>query len=206
MTRALEPVHADVLTEFANIGVGRTVSILGDMIGVHLSPVIPEVRFVTMSDEALLGGEPDSRPSVVATEFHGSSSTYAAMIVPPATAHTIAAALHEAHTLRHDRSSLHHAAVAEVASVVLSSLLHAYGPVLPRRGWYSSPRRLPDPHAWWRQVGRTAVGGFSVSVTLHDDRHCIQGLFLLLMGTRALDQLLRSCEACVDAAEAMCEK
>lgn len=207
MTRALEPVHADVLTELANIGVGRTMSILGDMIGVHLSPVMPEVRFVTMGDDALFGGdEPDARPSVVATEFHGSLSAYVAMIVPPATAHYVAAALHEAHTIRHDRSALHDAAVAEVGGIVLGSLLDAFGPVLPRRGWYSSPRVLPDPHAWWRRVGRTAVGGFSVSVTLEDDQRRIQTQFLALMGTRVLDQVLRSCEACLQEAEAMCEK
>lgn len=207
MTRALEPVHSDVLTELANIGVGRTMSILGDMIGVHLSPVMPEVRFVTMGEDALFGGEElDARPSVVATEFHGSLSAYVAMIVPPATSQYLAASLHEAHAIRHDRTALHASAAMEMGSIVLASLLDAFSPVLPRRGWYSSPRLLPDPHAWWRQVGRTAVGGFSVSVTLEDDQRRIQGQFLTLMGTRALDQVLRSCEACLDAAEAMCEK
>lgn len=200
--RALEPAHAEVLTELANIGVGSVMSILGDLIGVHLSPVMPDVRFVTMSDESLLGGEDlEARPAVISAEFHGSLSAYFAMIVPVATANQVAASLHESRALRHDRAALVEATVTEVGSIGLSSMIDAFGSVLPRRGWYSSPRRLADPQAWWRQVGRTAVGGFSVSVAMDDDQRRLHGQFLVLTGPRALDQILRTCETRLDVTE-----
>lgn len=203
VTRGLEPVQSEVLTELAEIGIARGMSVLGDMIGVHLGARAPVVRFVEMAEETLPFDEvPEERPYLVASQLRGGLGLESAVVIPATTARHVATALLTVQGHHHDREALLESAVQETGSLLLAALLDGLRPVLPMRGWSSNPRLFADAHTWWRQVSRTAIGGLSVAITMQDGERLIRAQFLTLMGPRELDQVLRACDHALDAAEA----
>ena len=193
--RALEPEQDEVLEHLVGIGLGRAMTVLGDMVGTRLRARPPRMRFVSTHDEqAVFHDDFDDPWTGVVSALHGSLGADTAVASPSSTAHWFHSRLGPAPTGRDPGRVRMEATTHEIGSVVLGSTLEGLRPLLPEPRRFSHPESVADLPRWWGRTAGSAVGGVVAELVIEDGDSELRFDFLLLLGPRALDHLLLATE------------
>jgi chemotaxis protein CheC len=137
--------HMDALQELVNIGVGRSASILNDMIGCHISLQVPQTQLLSAAQvkdelEQQLGSEP---LSAVRLGFSGSFTGIAQLVFPTDSASKLVAVLTDDFDLS-DLDSMKIGTLSEVGNIVINGVMGSISNVLDQHLNYSLPVYLED--------------------------------------------------------------
>lgn len=137
--------HMDALQELVNIGVGRSASILNDMIGSHISLQVPQTQLLSATQikdelERQLGSDP---LSAVRLGFSGSFTGIAQLVFPTDSASTLVAVLTDDFDLS-DLDSMKIGTLSEVGNIVINGVMGSISNVLDQHLNYSLPVYLED--------------------------------------------------------------
>ena len=189
--RAVEPDQDEALSHLVGIGLGRAITVIGDLLGVRLTARAPIVRFVSLSDEPRLGpNETPETSNAVRSDLTGSLAGYASVCLHPSTATYVASRLGAERGWRDASPVRQDALVTEIGSILLSSVIEGLRPILPARGSFSPPELTSTNATRWHEMAQSTVGGLHVQLEIEDDASSLRFEFYFLTGPRGLDLLL----------------
>lgn len=193
--RSIEPAQDEALSHLVGIGVGRAITVMGDLLGTRLAAAPPVVRFVSTDDHARPGNDDASLARrAVRSSLTGSLVAHAITWMPPTTVSYFVSRIGTEEGWGNETSVQHAVAAHELGSIVLSSVLEGMRGILPDRGRYTHPELVSEASQWWQSVQRSSVGGLSAWIEIEDASTALEFEFCLLTGPRGLDLLLGAVE------------
>ncbi len=197
--------QTDALQELLNIGVGRSASMLNEMLGLHVQLQVPVIKVASWSDiklvlEQELGVE---RLSAVRLCFSGSFSGMANLVFPTNSAAKLVAALMSEDTDNpDDLDNLKTGILGEVGNVVLNGVMGEMSNLLHQHLRYAIPTYTEMPVHDLVQPDN-GNGEFTKPVLLATTRFIVQQLLItgdiiLIFNIGAFDILLTALETILE--------
>lgn len=130
----------DVMRELVNIGVGRAVGMLNQMVSSHITMTVPQVSVLHPEDLARIGSTAWSRKVAgIRLPFQGALGGTAVLAFPPESAARLVSVIIGAEDAPLDSDSLRVATLQEIGNIVLNGVMGSIGNVLNQHITYIPP-------------------------------------------------------------------
>lgn len=184
------PELKDALAELINIGVGKSASILSEMLGLPIKLSIPEIEVVNENEiENKLIDFKKERLASVKLDFTGEFSGRAAIVFPPTSAANLVSALTGEDLGSPDLDSVRAGTLSEVGNIVLNGIMGSIANILKQQFSFNIPSYGEDSlDKLLIDTGKNdfiLVGKTSFSI----ENLKITGDFLLIIDLKAFEKL-----------------
>lgn len=194
----LTPMQIDVLKELFNIGVGRAVGSLNQMLQTPIQLHVPNLKLVTTQELTGLLGEKSQQPlSTVQLPFKGSLSGAATLTFPTDSAGKLVGAFIGKDPEEFDLDALKIAALTEIGNIVLNGVMGSLTNILGKEIQYVVPSYAEISMQNILEMSQPEMTQYFLWAQAHFliEQYEVGGNIMLMLGVDSLETLIKAVDA-----------
>jgi len=196
----------DALTELLNIGFGRSIACLAEMIGIFIRISVPSVRLVRPREivDILAQAEVDRHEiTLIQQSFRGEFNGEAVLALPGKSGHTLARMLESDCGFRPDMEpdKLHMEVLLELGNIVIGACLGKFAEILDSLLSFNPPQIFQDNIRLDRlkqAVSFPDYGALLILTSFRLEREEVTGYMFIFISSEFLETLFTSVDRFLD--------